>query len=211
MKKIVFILAAFVCSVAAYSQNRIGIAGGVSLANMDGNIEGSIKGGVYVGLVLDKPISTNFTFHPTLSYVQKGTSQENPTLILKKRNYGLRYIEFTPNFLYNIHGDHGSFFLGAGPSIAFDLPSKKVEISTDKSVPDNTTIIHFGKTANYDMKGFDYGVNFATGYRLSGGFFLSANYNMSLRNLAVEGQSGHIKNHYFGIQLGYFFENGNSK
>lgn len=201
----------FCFQLAAYSQVRVGIAGGVSLANMEGNISGNSKAGAFAGLVMDAPIAKSFSFHPTLSYVQKGVSEEKPTLLLAKRNTALRYVEFTTDFHYNIPGAHGAFYIGAGPSIAFDLPSKRVEIANDENVPKNTTIIHFGRESINDLKGFDYGANFAAGYRLAGGFFVNVNYNMGLRNLVVDGQSGSLKNKYFGIQLGYFLENGDPK
>lgn len=214
MKKIMFLLAAFTfCFQAGKAQTRVGIAAGVSMANLRGStMDGNTKAGGYISMVLDKPFCKNFSFHPTLSYVQKGTSIPEPTLLLKKRNLALRYIEFNPNFLFNMGSGNGSSFsIGVGPSVSFELPSKRVEIAKDASVPKTTTTIHFGKESINDMKGLDYGANLLATYRMAGGFFLSANYNLGLRNLVTEGSSGDLKSMYFGIQLGYYLENGKAK
>jgi len=215
MKKIIFLLAAsLLCfQLGGFAQTRVGVAAGVSLANMRGSgVDGNTKAGAYVSLVLDKPICGNFSFHPTLSYVQKGISVPEPTLLLEKTNTALRYIEFTPNFLFNLNGNTAStFFVGVGPTICFDLPSKRTDYAKDEATPKSTKTILFGREVTNDMKGFDYGANAIAGFRMANGFFISANYNLGLRNLVTDGKTGDLKNMYFGIQLGAYLENGRKK
>jgi len=210
MKKIILLLAAsvFCFQIAGFSQARVGLAGGVSVANMKDKVDGDSKVGVMTSLVLDVPLckSKNWTFHPSLAYVQKGLTEPHPPgTLIDKQYVALRYMELTADVLYHIHGSGGSFFLGAGPSIDFNLPSKRVSVTDgDKVITD----ILFGKTPENDFKGIDYGADFRVGYAMNSGFFLSLNYNKGLRNLVPDGLTGSIKNQYIGIQLGVFLNNG---
>ncbi len=206
MKRIIFLLAAFVfCfQIAGHSQNKIGVSGGISMANMKGRVDGDGKTGFITGLVLETPLGKTFTFRPTLSYVQKGQHQ-TPSGLADKYYIALRYAEFSADVLYYIGGEKGGFFLGAGPSIAFCLPSVTVSVTDDVKT---TGSIKFGKTVADDLRGVDWGADFTSGWRTNGGFFISFNYNRGFRNLGAEGAPGSLKNSYFGVQLGCFLNNG---
>jgi len=233
MKKIFFILAiSFVCfQTAGLSQTRIGITGGVSIADLrgagfyyggtltkwGGDVEATGKAGLMTGLVLETRLYKSFAFRPTLSYVQKVHSKTPPGLA-DKYYVGLRYAEFNTDFLYYLEGyEKGGFFIGGGPSIAFDLPSKRVSVTDDVKT---ANVIKFGKEYSNDIKGFDYGANYTIGWRSKKGFLLTLNYNRGFRNLVPEGSPayadaannpGSIKSSYVGIQLGWFVNNGHSK
>ncbi len=204
MKKIIFLLTVSVSclQIIGLSQTRVGISGGMTAASMKGEGTGDGKGGLITSLVVDAPIgASKFTFHPSLSYVQKGQTEPHPPgTLIDKQFMALRYMELASTFLYNI-GEKGVFFLGAGPSIAFNLPSKRV--STIGETKTQTDIL-FGPTPENDLRGVDWGANFLSGYRTSGGFFLAVNYNLGIRNLATEGDPGTLKNNYVGIQLGVY-------
>ncbi len=226
MKKIIFMLAAFLfCfQIAGFTQTRIGISGGVSIADMrgagffyagsltkwGGDIDATGKTGYITGLVLETPIKKSFAFRPTLSYVQKVTNKPAPGLI-EKVYTALRYAEFTTDFLYYMGGNvDGQFFIGGGPSIAFNLPSKNVSVTGGVKT---TSVIKFGREYGKDIKGFNYGANYIAGWRSKGGLFLSVNYNRGFRNLVPEGSpafpaaltnSGSIKDSYVGLQVGYY-------
>lgn len=208
MKKIIFMLAAsvFCFQLAGLSQTRVGVSGGVAIANMKGQVEGDSRAGVITGLRLETPIGRSFAFRPSISYVQKGQNQPPPGLV-DKVYVALRYAEFTTDFLYYIAGAKGGFFLGAGPSVAFNLPSKNI---SETNGVKTTTTVKFGKTTGFDMRGVDYGANFTSGWCTNGGAFISLNYNRGFRNLVVEGDPGSLKNSYFGVQLGVFLNNGKS-
>ena len=137
MKKVLFLLAAFVfcLQINGFSQkSRVGFYTGYTNANMYGKIGGErVKddalSGITFGLILDAPISkSHFSFTPTLSYAQKGrvTFNENSRASNLKEWIALRYAELNANFVYNTNGAKGNWFIGGGPSISFDLPSKKV-------------------------------------------------------------------------------------
>lgn len=213
MKKIIFMLAAsvFCFQIAGFSQNRIGVSAGVSIANMKGQIDGNSKIGLMTSLVLDAPLGKkkNFSFRPTLSYVQKGQSEVvAPGSAIDKQYTALRYAELATDFVFYKLGPKGGFFVGLGPSLSFNLPSKSVTvIAGDKT----NTIVTFGKTPAQNLRGVDYGIDFTGGWRTTGGFILSFNYNKGIRNLYSGLGSGSLKNSYFGIQMGVFINNGGNK
>ena len=209
MKKIVLTLAIpMLCiSLVSKSQVRVGVAIGTAVAKMEGSISGDGRAGVLSSMVIDAPLNNNFSFFPTLSYVQKGVTEPSPSGTLVDKQYvALRYMELSPNFIYHIGNAQGSsFFLGAGPSIAFNLPSKRVAITDEDKV---VTDIIFGEIAAADVKGVDYGVNVVLGWRTGPGFFILGNYNKGLRDLSPMGRTMETKNKYFGIQIGWYLNNG---
>ncbi len=201
--------ALFCFQIAGISQTRVGVTAGVAMSKMTGNVDGDSKGGFIAGIMLETPLCKSFGFRPTLSYVQKGISQTPPAgTLIDEFNIDLRYAEFNADFVYFLSGGKGGVFIGAGPSIAFNLPSKRVSITDDVKT---TTTIKFGNTSGDDMRGTDFGANFTAGWRSKSGFILNLNYNKGLRNLVVEGGSGKLKNEYIGIQLGIFLNNGTAK
>ncbi len=70
-----------------------------------------------------------------------------------------------------------------------------------------TDDIKFGSGDNDDLKAFEAGINFVTGYQCKGGFLIAVNYNTGLSNLVntVEGDNSKFHNRYFGIRIGYMF------
>ena len=171
---------------------------------MKGKVDGTSRGGSKVSLLLETPIGKkSFSFRPSLSYVQKGQTQP-VTGLVDKKYIALRYTELTSDFLYNKNGRKGGFYIGAGPSIAFNLPSKNVSVTGKVKTTSN---VKFGTSAAAEMRGIDYGANFTAGWRTNGGFILSLNYNKGIRNLVVDGATGSLKNQYFGIQMGCFINN----
>ncbi len=214
MKKVLFLLAAFVfcLQINGFSQkSRVGFYTGYTNANMYGKIGGErVKddalSGITFGLILDAPISkSHISFTPTLSYAQKGriTFNENTRASNQKEWIALRYAELNANFLYNTNGAKGNWFIGGGPSISFDLPSKKVSKTDELKTENNIT---FGKEANCDVRGIDYGANLITGFRMKGGFF---DYTVGIRNLVPvqDGNDNNIRNHSLGINLGFLINN----
>lgn len=217
MKKVLFLLAAFVfcLQINGFSQkSRVGFYTGYTNANMYGKIGGErVKddalSGITFGLILDAPISkSHISFTPSLSYAQKGrvTFNENTRASNLKEWIALRYAELNANLLYNTNGAKGNWFIGGGPSISFDLPSKKVSKTDDLKTENNIT---FGQEANCDVRGIDYGANLITGFRMKGGFFVSFNYTVGIRNLVPvqDGNDNNIRNHSLGINLGFLINN----
>ncbi len=222
MKKTILILAAFIfcLNITALSQKtRVGISGGISVANLSRTTGGADRDGEYRlgimgGLQLEVPLCKkgNFSFQPDLHYIQKGASDIPTTPTLNKIYTALRYAELAPNFVYNFKAGKGFFYLGGGPYLAFNLPSKKVTHApgTDKV----ETEVLFGNAVANDMRGIDYGGNVVMGFRLGNGIFVAANYIQGARNLIPQevldlpaSADNKLKNIAFGIRVGYLFKN----
>lgn len=221
MKKVLFILAVSVLclQIDGFSQKtRVGVAAGITSANMYGEIGGKkiqddSKTGITFGMILDAPLGkSKISFQPGLHYVQKGRTLVKTNS--QKDWIALRYAELQANFLFNTGGEKGNFFIGGGPAVALDFPSARISktivrdpIESDYWLKAETNI-NFGKESNSDFKGLDYGANLLTGYRLKNGFSLAVNYTIGIRNLVpIENGSDEIRNHCFGIRLGYLVNN----
>lgn len=215
MKKTIFILLiAALCRNAEAQNARIGIAAGFSIANMHSKVDGETdngnsKIGILAGFVADLPLSGQFSFQPRLQFVQKGTKDEQTSGgVTEKAQLGINYLELPLNFLYHLKRANG-FFIGAGPSVGIGISGKAKYTYSGTSLSSD---IKFGNSDEDDIRRMDLGANFTTGICFQNGIFLSANYNQGLNNLLPGGSGdGTIKNHYFGIQLGYFLNGKKSK
>ena len=201
--------------IANAQTTRFGFTAGTAISNYTSKVDGDketedARIGLTAGILVDLPAGKNFTVQPGLSFIQKGTKDEQTYgNVTEKVKLNMNCIELALNFLYHSTGNSGSFFIGAGPSFGFntsgklsysdgtDSYSEKIEIGND---PDNDLI-----------KGLDIGANVLAGYRLPNGLFFSAGYNAGLNNLFPGGSDdGTLKSHYFGIKLGLMLK-GNSK
>jgi hypothetical protein len=217
MKKLVVIsIAIFAIQFSGHAQStRFGFTAGYSFSNYNSKVDGENNNGNSVagltaGVLIDVPINKNFSFQPAVNFVQKGTKDEQTYggFTTEKTEITVNSIEVPLNFLYNSGGNKGNFFIGAGPSFTFSVSGNVWFEDFLNSVSDN---LKFGNGENDDLKGFDFGVNFITGYCFKKGFLISANYNAGLTNLFPGGSDdGKIKSHYFGIKLGYILK-GNAK
>jgi Outer membrane protein beta-barrel domain len=217
MKKSIFILSLLVVclqfSVLA-QKSRVGIFAGPVFSDMRGTVDGKkvagdTKPGFAAGFLVDAPINNHLSFQPALSYVQKGIITQKPLGLTQKdrKSTELRYTDLTLNVLYNTNGKSGNFFIGTGPYVSFNLPSKFLTKSPGDQ--QSETDITFGNTIAETYRGVDFGANGVMGYRLKGGFFVSANYSLGLRNLIPEGSlsAGDTKNSYIGLSLGWLVNN----
>ena len=118
MKKLFFItLTSMLLHFTILGQTpRFGFTAGTSIANYNfkyasTNISGDPKTGFTAGLLVDIPVSTNFSIQPALNFVQKGTQSEE---MGEKLSTSINCLEIPVNFFYKIAGKAGSFFVGAG-------------------------------------------------------------------------------------------------
>jgi hypothetical protein len=218
MKKVSILLLAVFAGLSLAAQKssaRVGIQGGGTFSNMYGELSGnnpnySARFGYATGLVVDLPFKKgNFSFQPTLSYVQKGATTKE--VKIQTDYVALRYAELAANFNYNLTPKQSyNLFLGAGPTFAANLPSKFVT----KTLPDETkteTSVKWGKEAPADFKGIDLGVNTQLGLIFKSGIMVTANYTFGVRNLvpesAVASVNDKLNNASYGIRLAYLFRN----
>ncbi len=217
MKKKIFIFFLSVCCLhmsGLAQKSRVGFSFHGGLATMRGTINGVKEGGKYtpgfgVGFMIDAPIkSSKFSFQPVIQYIHKGKLQtEGVGTFQDEVSYELRYMDLLMNFLYNTNGTGGGFFIGAGPSLSFNLPGRIV--TNPEGGEKSETGLTFGNAVANDFRGIDFGANFVMGYRLKGGFFVSANGTLGLRNLKPKESlaTGEIKNTNFGINIGWLIKN----
>jgi hypothetical protein len=212
MKKVFFIL--FVSVVCLQlpglaQKSKVGFTAGISVSNMVDTFRVSQKSGsnltgYTVGLVVEVPLGkSRFNFQPGLHFMQKGKVLEETDT--KKTSVALRYADVDLNFVYTTKGTKVKYFVGAGPSVGLNLPSKKVTILGKIKSEDNIT---FGNTGVENYKGIDYGVNFIGGFNLGCGFYTAASYTLGIRNIVSDKNSTNsIRNSCFALRFGYFFKN----
>ncbi len=188
------------------AQTNVGISAGASFSNVTvkaGGVSASPKSktGITVGIAIDAPLSSNFSFQPALNFIQKGYKVKDET---SKETVNINYLEVPLNFVYSTQKNEG-FFIGAGPSIAYGISGK--DKFTADGMPDDNQKIKFGSSGD-EVKALDFGVNALAGYKMKGGFMISANYNLGLSKINNDDGSddaGTIKNKYFSIKIGYWF------
>ena len=217
MKKMIFIASLLVLcfQFSGFAQkSRVGFLAGPVFSNLRGTVnnvdlDGKTKTGFAAGFLVDAPIKGHISFQPALYYVQKGTiTQEvEEPMIKDRKSTELRYVDLALNFVYNTNGAKSNFYIGAGPYVGFNLPSKFLTKSPNDL--QSETDITFGNTIAENYRGIDFGANAITGYRFKSGVFISANYSLGLRNLLPEGSlsTGDIKNTCFGVSLGWLVSN----
>ena len=163
------------------AQTKIGFTAGASFANVTvkaGGISASpkLKAGITAGLFINAPMSSNFSFQPALNFVQKGYIVKDETGTEKVT---FNYLEVPLNFVYNTKINEG-FFIGAGPSIAYGISGKDKFDYSGSGMPPENNKIKFGSGAE-EVKTFDFGANALAGYKFKGGFMISGNYNLGIK------------------------------
>ncbi len=218
MKKFVSLAAACVLFLHGWSQkSRVAITAGFAQTNITKtlsgiNMNGDYCSGLITGLQLEAPVCKRWSFQPDLNYIAKGDFQRLPSNTTNKRvHVVLHYAELFPNMVYNWKSKKENvFYIGAGPFIAANLPSKIV--TTPLSGTNVTSDVTFGNQVSNDFRGIDWGVNGVIGFRISSGFFISVNWIQSSRNITTTTASGDKqKNTGFAFRLGYLFKNKEGK
>lgn len=181
------LLFAFTLAIATISQAqvRIGLKGGVNLANLTGDVSNNkMKIGFNAGVIAKFSVTDAFSIQPEILYSNQGTQVEEGDMDIKMH---LNYVNIPIMFQYNIAG----FFLETGPQAGI-LASAKGKAE--------------GESADIKelFKGIDFGWGIGAGYQMSGsGLGLTARYNIGLGNIADNDGSVKIKNST--IQLGFFY------
>ena len=202
MKKLIIILMLISPSISFAQENpkkiSIGIKAGIVFANISPGTYTDDLGnkhtftprfGVIVGGRLQIPAGKNFLFMPEINLAPKGANRDvdytngssfesSPALSTM--------IEITPNLLFRSQSAKGSFFIGGGPFVAFNLDEYAEFI---------------GKS--------DAGINLLTGYMLPIGFSFELNFNKGFVKQKSENLytavPPDIRTNYFGFSVGYAF------
>ena len=210
MKKAILISIAiiFCWQITCVAQKtQVGVTGGLTVSNMRGTVGGKDQKkdsrlGCTFGLILDAPLNDHITFQPGLHYVQKGKKVDVTTD--QRIDTALRYAELQLNFLYGTNSDGTTIFIGAGPALSVNFPSK---IVTNNGGTKSDADINFGNE-NADLRGFDFGANFLGGFKFPGGILVSVNYTLGLRNLVPGApEKDKLKNSCLGFRIGWLIPN----
>lgn len=219
MKKVLFLFIISLCllqmnGMAQKAQKaQVAISAGVSVSNIYGergglDTRGDARAGFTTGLVLNTPINKKgLYFQPGIHYVQKGMfTLKNESV---READALRYADVMLNVVKYFGSETKTrLYMGLGPQIGLNLPSKKVKIEDgDRS---EIRSINFGNAAASDYRGIDFGANAIVGVHFKKGISLAVNYTFGLRNLIPEElQAGEdvLRNGALGFRLGYYIPN----
>lgn len=200
MKKVILSIGALVAMViGAQAQTGYGLKAGINLPKPKvetavGNINTSSTTNFYITGYANIYAGQNFAIQPGISLQGKGGKAEIADI---ENSTSLMSIEIPVNAVYYVPtGTSGSFFLGAGPYVGFNIAGQN-------KVGDTKTDIKFGSDID-ETKVVDYGANFQAGYKFSNGFLINAGYGLGLANLSnLDGLEA--KNRVLSFGIGFEF------
>jgi len=224
-KKVLLSALMILAAVSAMSQTRLGIRGGLNLANVtidkSGNTdESKMLPSFNAGLFADVPLAVGFALEPGLMLTGKGSKVHTSSSVLNtdmETRLNPLYLEVPLNFVGKVPlGNDTHLLLGAGPYAAFGIGGKVRTVGTflgqdvdDKSDikwDDDTPFNEDDKNQGWDkLKRFDYGANFLAGFQF-GNAMVTANYGLGLAKINSGGDNDadqKNKNRVFSISLGF--------
>ena len=220
MKKIITLCVSLAVFTAAHSQFRLGVKGGLNLANekfkvsmmgTGGSKTGDMIASYQVGLISDVQLTNAFHFRPELILSSKGTNMSGLDFDTDGSGTGeegkakLRptYVELPLNFVYYYKGKGANIYIGGGPALSFGAFGKVKGGGQEENIFDNP-----------GFKRFELGLSLVGGIDLPGGFTAGLHMNQALTkamNETIE-ETGFgkatmsVTNFVFGVSVGYFFK-----
>ena len=200
----------------SYAQRNYGIKGGVtqSFVTEGSTVTGAdntMQTGFQLGLFLERPITTNLIFRPSLQLTQKGYQSVvgNPGgPFYWSRNLRTTYLEIPFEVLRKFAISKSSgFYVGTGPVLSYGLQGrlKAAVVSTDNNQQLHTQIsIDNNIFKNNLDRRFDIGWNFNIGIQ-SCRMSFNASYNHGITNV-VKGDNQSLKNRSFALSVGYLLQ-----
>jgi hypothetical protein len=190
------VLLCLLAGPAAGQNMSAGVQGGVSLANVGGDVEGTdsklgFAGGLFFALGLHEYFALQFQ----AQYVQKGAKEDFLGETFKTK---IDYIELLVPLTLTIPIENSPIGprIYAGPTVAFNV-SSKVTNGTTEDFKDITSAVDYGVF-------FGGGVDFMVG---SGAIMLDVWYNLGLGNVNDDTDSDtfSVKNQVWQFMAGYRF------
>jgi hypothetical protein len=194
MKKIVFALLATAFTATAQAQlPKIGIKGGLNIANIGGpNTDNNTLLSGHGGLIVHAHLAPGFALQPEVLYSGQGAKQ---TVGGTEFKLNLNYLN-VPIMLQYMFSN--GFRIEAGPQVGLLLSAKIKDPSGSTDIKSRLTQA-------------DFGVGFGLNYLTYSGFGIGGRYNLGLSNInktvANGGNGQNAKNRVAQISLFYLFNN----
>lgn len=196
MKKIIVLGAALLFAGFAQAQSpKFGIKAGVNIAKFAGDPDpnSEFNTGLAAGIYTNVPLSSGFSFEPSLEYSQKGA--EFTTALNSEMKTKITYLDLPIMFKYNVTP---AFGLLAGPQVSFFLDQES------KFVNGNSSTTFEGNNDSYrkSLAGGKVGLSYNFGAAM-----LNASYATDFQNLYTD-ESGNrdLKNQVINVGLAFGFK-----
>ncbi len=198
----------FLCCFALKAQIRYGVrvSGGFAYQQVESTTVratgGSVKTFNIYGFA-QTPLTNDFWLSTALGIANKGSIVYDDALTTTTH---LTYVEIPVSVLkkFNIPNT-GIFFLGAGGYLAMGWRGG-LKYETPGSY--TSDVLHYGK--ENDIKRFDTGLYFSTGFELRNNLIFNVGYSLGLNNIASSPQQASgtsvVKNRIFTVGLGYLIK-----
>lgn len=226
MKKVFLIFAVVTMTASVFAQEfRLAPTIGLEFSNMlkeddkviySDELDYKSKPGLKIGVAGEYSFNDFFALAPELVFVQRGYKYEyfdeydgESYSETEKVNINYLQIPINAKVSYPISDDFKIFGF-VGPYFGFALSGKNSKEYTYSDDEYNETEkesgkLKFGSGGKDDFKAFDFGLNLGAGAEFKG-FFLKAQYNLGLANLATNTANGtKTANRNFGVSIGYMF------
>lgn len=196
MKKIVILSAALLVAGFAQAQSpKFGIKAGVNIAKFAGDPDpnSEFNTGLAAGVFTNVPLSSGFSFEPSLEYSQKGA--EFTTAVNSEVKSKITYLDLPIMFKYNLTPNFGIL---AGPQVSFFLDQET------KLVNGNSTSTFEGNNDSYrkSLAGGKVGLSYNFG-----SVMLNASYATDLQNLySDDSGNSDLKNQVINVGLAFGFK-----
>lgn len=189
---------------------KLGAKAGLNISNLnfdEDELDSSSKTGFTAGLMVEIPLTKNFSLQPELLYSQQGSkssfSDSDVTNSKFESTIKLNYLNI-PVMLkyYAVKG----LSLQAGPQIG-------ILLKAHNKYQDN--FLGYENQDSMNLKeyasGLDASINLGLGYQFADKFYADARYNISYSNVFKESDVSYfinndMKNRVFQITVGYFFK-----
>ena len=215
LRKLLFLFCTFGLFMFSYAQVSYGIKAGItqSFVKEKPTVTGadnSLQTGFQFGFFLEKVITTNLIFRPSLQLTQKGYQSVvgNPGgPFYWSRNLRTNYLEIPFEVLQKFTTNKSSnFHVGAGPVVSYGLQGRlnATVVSTDNNQQLHTQVSTDNKIFrnNIDRR-FNFGWDFTLGFQ-SCRMLFNASYNHGITNV-IKGDNQSLKNRSFALSVGYLF------
>ncbi|KEO75607.1 porin family protein [Anditalea andensis] len=214
---------------SAVAQVKWDIKAGINYSNIsakdqDGNkANTSSVPGIYLGMGVALPLSSQFSVHPSLIYAKRGFKQHGPAshLVWGEDFEGkVSYFELPVDLLYSQKIGPGNLLLAVGPYLGYGTggswTSKGTVLIGDILIEGSGDVAFqndysYGRDMNTIVyaRPWDYGAHCKIGYSLFNHYTISLDIQRGLANLqprwADYRPGGTLRNRSMGVSIGYSF------